>query len=97
MTNFEKDYLMSRQKFIIPNGTENNIMKTLSNQRAQFNLQMNYKQLDRLVMELEQELSRIKMLRIELEKYGVEFNLQVENEAVKKVQEVANCINNLLK
>ncbi|MBR2507904.1 MAG: hypothetical protein IKB70_13720 [Bacilli bacterium] len=48
-------------------------------------------------MELEQELSRIKMLRIELEKYGVEFNLQVENEAVKKVQEVANCINNLLK
>lgn len=56
---------------------------------------MNYRELDRLTAELERELNLVKTIRTELEKYKVEFNLQIENEATKKIQEVVNSINKM--
>ena len=56
---------------------------------------MNYRELDRLTAELERELNLVKTIRTELEKYKVEFNFQIENEATKKIQEVVNSINKM--
>ena len=93
MTHFERDYLASRRSTILQsqdNGTT--FAEAFARSKEQFALQMNYRELDRLSAEMERELREIQMLRAELEKYKVEFNLQIENEATKKIQEVLNSI-----
>ena len=49
------------------------------------------------VMELEREIQAIKALRMEMEKYKVDFSLTVEDEATKKIQEVISGIDKMFK
>lgn len=53
---------------------------------------MEYRELDRLSMELEREIQAVKALRMEMEKYKVDFSLSVEDETTKKIQEVLSGI-----
>ena len=60
-------------------------------------MQLQYKELDRLVFELEKELKIVKALRVELEKFKTDFTVSVEDEATKKIQEVVNSIDKMIK
>ena len=48
-------------------------------------------------MELEREIQAVKALRMEMEKYKVDFSLTVEDEATKKIQEVISGIDKMFK
>ena len=48
-------------------------------------MQLQYRELDRLSAELEKEIQAMKALRLEMEKYKIDFNLKVEDEATKKI------------
>lgn len=67
----------------------------LAANREQFTLQQNYRELDRLSAELERELKLVQRLRAELENYKANFNLQIENEATKAIEDVVNSINKM--
>ena len=67
-----------------------NIAQQLQQQRDDIRMQLQYKELDRLVFELEKELKIVKALRVELEKFKTDFTVSVEDEATKKIQEVVN-------
>ena len=60
-------------------------------------LQQEYRELDRQSRELEKEIQAVRALRMELEKYKVDFSLSIEDEATKKIQEVVNGINQMFK
>ena len=60
-------------------------------------MQMQYRELDRLATELEKQIQAVKALRMEMEKYKVDFNLSVEDEATKKLQEVIDGIDRMFK
>ena len=60
-------------------------------------MQLQYRELDRLSAELEKEIQAMKALRLEMEKYKIDFNLKVEDEATKKIQEVVNKIDSMFK
>ena len=60
-------------------------------------MQMQYRELERLAMELEKEIQAVKALRMEMEKYKVDFSITVEDEATKKIQEVISGIDKMFK
>ena len=96
MTHFERDYLLNNHKSIFAKAnSQDSLTQALAKQREELYLQLNYRELDRLSMELEKELKLVQTLRTELQKYKVEFELQVENDATKKIEEVVNSINKM--
>ena len=60
-------------------------------------MQLEYRELDRLVMELEREIKEVKALRMEMEKYKIDFSIKVEDEASKKIKEVMSGIDKMFK
>lgn len=98
MTHFERTYLMNLPHKIAisyadgsgrPDGVID-LTGGLNDSRRELALQMEYRELDRQSMELEKEIQAVKALRMELEKFKVEFGLTVEDEATKKIQGVMN-------
>ena len=98
MTHFERTYLLNRPHKIAvsyndgsnrPGGVID-LTGGLNDSRRELALQMEYRELDRQSMELEKEIQAVKALRMELEKFKVEFGLTVEDEATKKIQGVMN-------
>lgn len=96
MTNFERTYLMTRQPKIAityANDADNNkqdsgFAKAYHKFKEETLMRLEYRELDRLAMELEKEIKAVKALRIEMEKYKADVNIQVEAEATKKIEEV---------
>lgn len=102
MTHFEQTYLRNRPSsiFISHNSKESDtydLTSTIQKQRQDIEMQLQYRELDRLSLELEKEIKAAKALRIEMEKYKVNFNLTVEDEATKKIQEVIDSIDKMFK
>ena len=105
MTNFENTYLMHRPPKIAISYADGSDRKsgvydltdTLNKQREEFAMQMQYRELDRLAMELEKEIQAVKALRMEMEKYKVDFSITVEDEAKNKIQEVISGIDKMFK
>ena len=106
MTNFERTYILNnhRTKIAIESekqkGIKNDVIDltdVFQKQREEFAMQMQYRELDRIAMELEKEIQAIRALRLEMEKYKVDFDLKVEDEATKKIQEVVNNIDKMFK
>ena len=102
MTNFERTYLINRPSNIVitySDGTkkQNEVVDAYQKQKQDFYMQLQYRELDRLSAELEKEIQAMKALRMEMEKYKVDFNLKVEDEATKKIQEVVNRIDTMFK
>lgn len=98
MTHFERTYLLNRPRKITvsyndgsnrPGGVID-LTGGLNDSSRELALQMEYRELDRQSMELEKEIQAVKALRMELEKFKVEFGLTVEDEATKKIQGVMN-------
>ena len=105
MTHFERTYLLNRPRKIAvsyndgsnrPGGVID-LTGGLNDSSRELALQMEYRELDRQSMELEKELQAVKALRMELEKYKVEFSLSVEDEATKKIQGVMNEIEKMFR
>ena len=94
MTHFEQTYLMRKPT---EERGEINIYTALAQSRADFRMQLQYRELDRLSMELEKELQQVKELRLALEKYKIDFSIEVQDEAIKKIQDVFNNIQNIIK
>lgn len=106
MTNFERTYILNKHRSKIAVERENQNSKksdvidltdVFQKQREEFAMQMQYRELDRVVMELEKEIQAIRVLRMEMEKYKVDFELRIEDEATKKIQEVINDIDKMFK
>ena len=106
MTHFERTYILNRHRSNIAIQSENNTNKKddvidlthiFQKQKEEMAMQMEYRELDRIAMELEKELQAIKALRMEMEKYKIDFELTVEDEATKKIQEVVNGIDKMFK
>ena len=105
MTHFERTYLMHRpSKLAIsyPDGSDKksgvyDLTDAFNKQHEEMAMQLQYRELDRLSMELEKEIQAIKALRMEMEKYKVDFSLTVEDKATKKIQEVISGIDKMLK
>lgn len=105
MTHFERIYLLSRPpKIAVTFANGNNeqsqeyyAMKQLQESRQELNMQLEYRELDRLAMELEKEIQACKAIRMELEKFKIDFSLSVEDEATKKIQEVVKGIDKMFK
>ena len=98
MTHFERTYLLSKQSNIANSyNNTNSLNGAYQKQKQDIAMQMQYRELDKLVMELQKEIQTIKAIRAEMEKYKIDFNLTVEDEATKKVEEVIKRIDNLLK
>ena len=101
MTNFERTYLLSKPRYLAisyndgsgrPDEVVNLNDNPWSRQASDTQMQLQYRELDRLSMKLERELQAVKTLRMEMEKYKVDFSLSVEDEATKKIQEVLSGI-----
>lgn len=105
MTHFERTYIMHRpSKIAISYGDGSDkksgvydLTDSFNKQREEFAMQMEYRELDRLAMELEKEIQAVKALRMEMEKYKVDFSITVEDEATKKIQEVVSGIDKMFK
>lgn len=106
MTNFERTYILNKHRSKIAverenqNGKKSDVIDltdVFQKQREEFAMQMQYRELDRVVMELEKEIQAIRVLRMEMEKYKVDFELRIEDEATKKIQEVINDIDKMFK
>jgi len=106
MTNFERTYILNKHRTKIAIESENqkerkndviDLTDVFQKQREEFAMQMEYRELDRIAMELEKEIQAIRALRMEMEKYKVGFDLEVEDEATKKIQEVVNNIDKMFK
>ena len=106
MTNFERTYILNKHRSKIAveresqNGKKSDVIDltdVFQKQREEFAMQMQYRELDRVVMELEKEIQAIRVLRMEMEKYKVDFELRIEDEATKKIQEVVNDIDKMFK
>lgn len=100
MTHFERTYLISRPNRIAisyanTSARESGITdltEAFQRSKQEQALLMEYRELDRLSMELEREIQAVKALRMEMEKYKVDFSLSVEDETTKKIQEVLSGI-----
>ena len=102
MTNFERTYLLNRPSNIVitykkKTKKQNEVAEAYQKQKQDFYMQLQYRELDRLSAELEKEIQAMKALRLEMEKYKIDFNLKVEDEATKKIQEVVNKIDTMFK
>lgn len=103
MTHFEQAYLMNKPRAIAIASKSNgesgnkNIFNLLEQSKADMRMQLQYRELDRLSRELEKELQQVKELRLTLEKYKIDFSIEVQDEATKKIQEVFNNIQNIIK
>ena len=106
MTNFERTYILNKHRTKIAIESENqkgrkndviDLTDVFQKQREEFAMQMEYRELDRIAMELEKEIQAIRALRMEMEKYKVDFDLKVEDEATKKIQKVVNNIDKMFK
>ncbi len=105
MTHFERTYLMHRpSKLAISyaDGSDNksgvyDLTDAFNKHHQEIAMQLEYRELDRLVMELEREIQAVKELRMEMEKYKVDFSITVEDEATKKIQEVISGIDKMFK
>lgn len=105
MTHFERTYIMHRpSKIAISYDDGSNresrvfdLADTFQKQREEFAMQMQYRELERLAMELEKEIQAVKALRMEMEKYKVDFSITVEDEAKNKIQEVISGIDKMFK
>lgn len=105
MTNFENTYLMHRPPKIAISYTDGsdkksgvyNLTDALNKQREEMAMQLEYRELDRLAMELEKEIHVVKALKMEMEKYKVDFSITVKDEATKKIQEVISGIDKMFK
>lgn len=106
MTNFERTYLLNRHRthIAVENGNKKekkndviDLTDIFQKQREEFAMQMEYRELDRIAMELEREIQAIKLLRMEMEKYKIDFNLSIEDEATEKIKEVVNNIDKMFK
>lgn len=105
MTHFERTYIMSRPSKIaisFADGSKGesgvyDLTDAFQKQREEMAMQLQYRELDRLSMELEKEIQAVKALRMEMEKYKVDFSLSVEDEATKKIQEVISGIDKMFK
>ena len=105
MTHFERTYLLSRPPKIAITYADGNkeqskeyyAMQQIQNCRQELNMQLEYRELDRLAMELEKEIQACKAIRMELEKFKIDFSLSVEDEATKKIQEVVKGIDKMFK
>ena len=103
MTNFERTYLLHRPSKIAisyadgTNSSSYNLADAFNRQREEMAIQLEYRELDRLAMELEKEIQAVKALRIEMEKYKIDFNTTVEDEATKKIEEVVSRIDKVFK
>ena len=105
MTNFERTYLLNRPPKIAISFADGDkkqsdeylAMQKLQECRQELNMQLEYRELDRLAMELEKEIQACKAIRMELEKFKIDFSLSVEDEATKKIQEVVKGIDKMFK
>lgn len=102
MTHFEKTYLMSRPSKLAMESTDDkkdiqDFTEKFNKQREENSMLMEYKELDRLSMELEKEIQAVKAVRMEMEKYKLNFAITVKDEATKKIQEVINEIDKMFK
>ena len=105
MTHFERTYLMHRPSKLaitFEDGSNNksgvcDLTDAFNKQHQKMTMQLEYRELDRLAMELEREIQAVKALRMEMEKYKVDFSLSVEDEATKKIQEVISGIDKMFK
>lgn len=105
MTHFERTYLLNRPPKIAITYADDNkeqskeyyAMQQLQKCREELNMQLEYRELDRLANELEKEIQACKALRMELEKFKIDFSLSVEDEATKKIQEVVKGIDKMFK
>lgn len=103
MTHFEKTYLLFNRQHNIAIADSNKehskeyYVKQMQQKEQQFRMQLEYRELDRLSMELEKELKAVKALRVELEKFKMDFSVSVQDEATKKIQEVLKNIDKLFK
>lgn len=100
MRNFERTYLMHRASNsplmnTIKNSSSYSITDSFNSQKKEMAMLLEYRELDRLVMELEKELQAVRTLRAEMEKYKVDFNMKIEDEATNKIQEVINRIDKM--
>ena len=105
MVHFERTYLLNRPPKIAisydnankEHSKEHNAMQQLQQNRQEIDMQLAYRQIDQLAMELQKELQAVRTLRMELEKYKMEFSVSVADEATKKIQEVIKNIDAMLK
>ena len=105
MTHFERTYLLNRPPQIAiayadgdkEQSKEYNATQQLQMCRQELNMQLEYRELDRLSKELEKEIQACKAIRMELEKFKMDFSLSVEDEATKKIQEVVKGIDKMFK
>lgn len=105
MTHFESTYLSSRPHRLAISFSDGNneqskeyqAMQQIEKGRQELKMQLEYRELDRLAMQLEKELKACQALRMELEKLKIDFSITVENEATKKIQEVVKSIDKILK
>ena len=105
MTHFERTYLNNRQhKIAISFDYDNKeqseeyyAMQQLQQSRQELKMQLQYRELDRLAMQLEKELKACQALRMELKKLKIDFNISIEDEATKKIQEVIKGIDKMFK
>lgn len=106
MTQFERTYLLSRPRYLAVSyndgsGRADEVINMSDNpfnrSHNELAMQMQYRELDRLSLELEKQIQAVKALRTEMEKYKVDFSLSVEDEATKKIQEVIKGIDKMLK
>lgn len=105
MTHFERTYLMHRPSKLaisFEDGSNNksgvyDLTDAFNKHHQEMAMQLEYRELDRLAMELEREIQAVKALRMEMEKYKVDFSLTVEDEATKKIQEVISGIDKMFK
>ena len=104
MTNFERTYLLSKPTQIAISYQDgnrqsevNDVSTVFQKQRQELAMQMQYRELDRIVNEFERELQLLKALRKEMEQYKVNFSMSVEDEATKKIQEVMSGLDRMFK
>jgi predicted nucleic acid-binding Zn-ribbon protein len=106
MTNFERIFIMTRPSKISVSYSDESkknqsgvidLTAAFNKGREEMLLQQEYRELDRQSRELEKEIQAVRALRMELEKYKVDFSLSIEDEATKKIQEVVNGINQMFK
>ena len=95
MTHFERTYLMHRPSKLAISYAD--LTDAFNKHHQEIAMQLEYRELDRLAMELEREIQAVKALRMEMEKYKVDFSLTVEDEATKKIQEVISGIDKMFK
>lgn len=105
MTHFERTYMLGREPKIAisyadgkhRNRDANDIVRAFNKQKQEMEMQLEYRELDRLSMEFEKQIKEVKALRMEMERYKIDFSIKVEDEATKKIKEVMNGIDKMLK